>query len=237
MRKYKGQLGSLQLFVESELDLWVDKQREAAYSCMSDEIKATGAAFTSAFGQWNAHPGNQIMTVVDDKTQLVFIDNEGMSNKSFYPGSFRERPFVFAGGNMAKRESTKGAGVEVLEKPSFHEFSSCLERFHLPPRRVNMMYMNLTDRGKSNFEFLAKNGKLCLQFHKRNEKAFPHVVDSYPEYVRQAYNELDPKVLDSIFFEAKVACPEHFNPEYFSFILKRSKQQMEHINDTKKMRI
>lgn len=101
IKTYKNMRGSLQFFVESPFDLLKDQDRDQAFSMLSAEVKSDMQIFYFIFGQWDPHPGNQLVALgKDGKAYLALIDNAAF----IVPGKKRgtEPPFiqeiVFAGG-------------------------------------------------------------------------------------------------------------------------------------------
>ncbi len=76
LKTHKKMRGSLQFFVESPFDLLKDSERDHAFSLLSEQTKSDRQIFYYIFGQWDPHPGNQLVSLdKDGKAYLALIDN------------------------------------------------------------------------------------------------------------------------------------------------------------------
>lgn len=231
--EYDGKLSSLQYFVESPLDLWIDEQREAAYMAMDKDDLGSGAAYTHVFGQWDCHPGNQIMfTNPGGKLIVAFIDNEGQANRKYSPEA-KQRPYIRIAFNPELIKTTSdSAQLYQLAKPENEnltklQLQEALQAFNLSDTRINGLFNNLTGGGERSLEYIIFKGGLWFQYHKNNAKAFPNYVEYYPEYVANAYMSLNLDILHNIFAPAIASCPEHYNDSYFEDIMLRRQQLLD----------
>lgn len=226
MKEYNERIGSLQWFVESRLDLWIDNQRQQGYSLLKEDDLAFGAAFIHVFGQWDIHPGNYLMpNNRENSVMLVFIDLEGIGNRK-YSRSIEERPFVRISFNVAMDDavSSEAPIFLILKKPTFLELKHAWQEFELPDTRLSNIHENIATNGTQDISYMIWRGNLWLQFHRKNLKAFPKHVPTYPEHVIKAYEQLDLKVLKDIFSLGIQNLPHHFNDSFLSDIINRKRQ-------------
>jgi len=223
IKTYRGRTGSLQWFVESNLDLWVEKDRVLGFSGLSNDDLSNGAAFIHVFGQWDVHPGNYMMMQDGDKgkdVQLALIDNEGIANRKF-SRSIKERPYIrIAYGEI---EDAPPQFVTV-QNPKKEELQKAWSSFGMAPRQFDNLYLTLTGNGTRKADYMLWKNGLWVQYHQQNKEAFPNYVDNYPEWLEKAYNDLDLKILKEIFSQGIEALPRYFDESFFQDILLRREQ-------------
>lgn len=226
IKTFRGRTGSLQYFVESDFDLWLEKDRSTVNSRLSKDNFANAAAFIHVLGQWDAHPGNRMATIDDNnEVQITLIDNEGIANRKYSP-SITERPYV----RVAYGTLPQGTPLFItLKNPKKDEIQKAWAPFSLGEKRLNNLYQILSGNGERDANFMLWNNGLWLQYHQRNKDAFPNHVDYYPFWLQTAYEDLTPDVLKSIFALGLEAIPRFFNDAFFQDILSRKKQLLDAI--------
>ena len=229
LKTYKGHTGSLQWFVESELDLWVDSDRALGFSTLDSGDLAYTAAFIQIFGQWDVHPGNYLMPQ-DAKKQsiLALIDNECITNRK-YSRAADERPYIrFAYSEALEKDREAEPKFVKLKTPTREQLAQELHVFNFEKGRLDRLYENLSENGSLDINFMIWKSSLWVQYHQYNKKAFPNFVAHYPEWVLEAYAKLTLKDLkEDIFAMGVEAFPEHFNQDFFTDILIRRDQALQ----------
>jgi len=227
LKTYKGHTGSLQWFVESELDLWLDEQRALGYKNLDTEDLANGSAFLKIFGQWDVHPGNYMMPKgADRRTVLALIDNECVVNRKYSPDDSKERPYVRHSHSQVLEDQGNHAAPPVfikLQIPTQEQLAMELQDFRLPGTKLNNLFKALGN-GRVPISVMIWKYSLWVQYHQYNEKAFPNHVDSSPEWLLEAYSKLTEKDVKEIFSLGIEAFPEHFNEDFLQEILDRCNQ-------------
>lgn len=84
--------GSLQLYVETPIDLLVKDQYDAVLKDVSPEDQANLRVFYFVFGQWDSGPHNLLAYKDATKTYLIAIDNSGIRNHQHV--LYGDLPFV-----------------------------------------------------------------------------------------------------------------------------------------------
>ena len=132
----QGLEGSVQYYVPSPYDLVkMDGASEEALRRALPKEKSDQKLFQFVFGQWDAHPGNQI---VDGSGHLALIDNTAIQNpvKTLYGES------PFRSNFPVKREARVSFDQEPekfpfknavrLQNPTKEEFTNAMERYWEP---------------------------------------------------------------------------------------------------------
>ncbi len=230
LKEYCGRIGSLQWYVESSLDLWKEKDFSRAYQDLNPEDLANGAAFVHVLGQWDTHPGNQIMPYnAAGALQLALIDNEGICNFK-YSRSMMERPFVrIAYQEKASSISTKHHTIQTLKTPTLEALTEAFKIFDFDEPRLKNLHEFLSCRGKQDMDYMIHKNFLWVQYHRYNSAAFPNHVKTYPRSIDTAYFALDMNALKRIFELGCKACPDRFNDKFFKDILARRDQLLKFI--------
>jgi len=230
MKDYNGRSGSLQWFVESDLDLWIDLDRDRAYAGLKRANLAYGAAFIHVLGQWDTHPGNQIMFFDSNgSTVLALIDNECIVNRK-YSRSISERAFTriaYSDELEMQGNFDKAPASLTLKNPSQQAINEALKPFNLPDKQLKGLYEIITDKGVSDLNYIIWKNSLWVQYHQNNKKAFPNFVPDTPAWVTEVYSQLTMDSLRNIFALGVRAFPEHFNQDFFEDILARRDQLLE----------
>lgn len=221
LKTHRGRTGSLQWFVESKFDLWIEKDRTRAFAALSKDDIANGACFTHVFGQWDAHPGNHLIS--QDKmgqTILAMIDNEGIGNRQ-HSTDIKNRPFV----RIAYAEVPEGDPIiKNLSSTPKDELRNLWSTFKIKEKTVQ--FLSTLD-----VDYMIWENGLWIRYHQNNPNAFPNYTDHYPKWLIEAYQQLNEVSIRQIFDDAIKAVPQRFNEWFLSDVLLRSKQMLNYIRD------
>ncbi len=178
-----GRTGSLQYFVESSSDLWIDEQRNKAMSSANPAIVNEAALFIEILGQWDIHPGNWLVT---DGYMVCLIDNEGIVNRKYSLAS-HQRPYV----RISYNEELVGEKQTFasLEGSSIEDFQHIFGK-HLPKSRIKSLCDTFNSQdGSGAMHYMIGNGGVWIQYHAKNPRAFPLVPIDYviPHEIKEGY--------------------------------------------------
>jgi hypothetical protein len=128
LRTIDGKIGSLQLFVETDIDLVASKtKRQEAYKKVPKEDWNLANLLHFIIGQWDRHAGNFL---IDREGHLVVIDNGDMMSEVHW--RLGEYPWTLRG-STKKTDSPIGPfpfdQVQVLNNPSLKEMEDTFSAY------------------------------------------------------------------------------------------------------------
>jgi hypothetical protein len=179
MTEFQGRKGSLQYFVESPFDLWIDDQRALAMSKVPVGHIRHASLFLAILGQWDQHPGNWMVT---KDYKIALIDNEGIVNrKTFKPDSKNySRPYVRVHHNIELEAQEMNFGV-LERSASQDDFANIFGRY-LPQQRVKSLHSVASSQDGGCFNYAIGKGGVWVQYHVNNPRAFPVLPEVHKSY-------------------------------------------------------
>jgi hypothetical protein len=219
MTTLKDQKGSLQLFVETDVDSLVPDLYEAALKNVSADDMANLKLFYFVFGQWDTGPHNTL--ILKDKTQnyLIAIDNSAICNPQYV--RYGELPFVqlYYSDRLQTNDDDKPFPfdqAEIIKKPTTQKIRKIFG--HKLPEDF---YQQIKFYGPT-FRYVIYRNALWKQFHAGDEDFVLSFTDYLPEQTRKSLEGLNLAVLKRIFACAKGEA--FLTPGYLQTILDRRDQ-------------
>ncbi len=118
--------GSLQFDVASSIDLLDSKK---PFNKLDPKDLSNMCLFYFVFGQWDVHPGNQIIALHGGKAFLALIDNEGMNRRVYQ--RYGDYPFIEKGDNKklpslqtTKFPSNQASTIKVYSQQELYKLFS-----------------------------------------------------------------------------------------------------------------
>lgn len=221
----EGDKGSLQLYVETNIDALRANNYESALKEALPEDVSNLKLFYFIFGQWDSGPHNILIFKDKKKTYLIAIDNSGIRNHQYvnygslpfvrirYSDKLRtndwHKPFPFE-----RAKAIQDPTAEKLQTTFGdmfpEEFYRSFKSYKLPYRYV--IYRN----------------SLWRQFHAGDEKFVISFTNFLPPHARKKFEGLDLAVLRKIFSCAKNA--DFLTSDYLKGILERRDQVLRYFN-------
>ncbi len=227
IKSYQGRIGSLQYYIESPLDLWDEHQRGQALAALDPDDLANAVAFIHTFGQWDSHSGNQIAYIGEHgSTVLGLIDNEYIVSRQYSP-DMKHRPYVHTGHVMQGIDVNMPDQEFTLIKPTKQQLDQALSNFKPSPYFTSQLYEIGLDFGNCDLEYMVRANGLWIRYHKDKKEMFPNQASCYPQYLIDAYTDLDMDTLHEIFQPAIEVDSTHFNNAYLGDILSRARQLLD----------
>ncbi len=225
MTEINGMKGSLQLFVETNIDALDPGIYETALKETSLEDKANLKLFYFVFGQWDSGAHNTLIFKDKVKTYLIAIDNSGIRNHQFvkygslpfvrlcYSDSLQtndwHKPFPF---NEAK----------VIQNPTSEKLKKILGN-NFP----ESFYQSFKSYGYP-FRYVIYRNSLWRQFHAGDEKFVVSFTNHLSDQTRKKLKSLNLARLKKIFACAKNA--DFLTPAYLNAILDRRNQVLQYFD-------
>ncbi len=223
LTEINGQKGSLQLFVETSLDLLQPGAYKSVLQQADKDDLAALKLFYFIFGQWDSGAHNLLALKRGEKTYLIAIDNSGICNRQFV--RYGELPFVrvFYDAKLDTDDWDKPFpfdSAKTIENPTSERLKNAFG-----------------DKVSESF-FASKNGKpyerfyryvvyqnsIWRQFHSHSESFVKSYTKECPINVQEAIKKLDLETLKGLFSLAK---DEDFLTEkYLASILERRDQSL-----------
>ncbi|PCI73158.1 hypothetical protein COB28_04885 [Candidatus Dependentiae bacterium] len=193
MRTINNQEGSLQLFVETEIDLLDDGMYEQMFEKFDENDINNLKLFYFVFGQWDSGAYNLLAYEYEKKVYAIAIDNEGFANmqkvrygelpyiRICYDESFKTNdfdiPFPFDSYKILKKSSKDDMNQDFVKKlPDWFRTAPYNHRKYI----------------------LYQDGFWC-QFHAFNDKFIKSYVDICSEKIYQTLQKLDRSTLHSLY--------------------------------------
>ncbi|HUX78550.1 MAG TPA: hypothetical protein VMW10_02210 [Alphaproteobacteria bacterium] len=223
MTTINGMKGSLQLFVETDIDALDPGIYKSALKEAPVNDVANLHLFYFVFGQWDSGPHNILIFKDQEKTYLIAIDNSGIRNhqhvkygslpfvRILYSDKLQtndwDKPFPFEKAKTIENPTTekmRKAFGNTLPESYYQSFKS----YGLPLRYVT--YRN----------------SLWRQYHAGDEEFVMSFPNRLPNQTRKALEGLNLPMLKKIFACAKNA--DFLTPSYLKAILERRDQVLRH---------
>lgn len=225
MTSIKGMKGSLQLFVETEIDALDQGIYDAALKEASANDLANLKLFYFVFGQWDSGVHNILILKDQDKTHLIAIDNSGIRNHQY--ATYGSLPFV----RVLFSEKLE---TNDWDKPFPFELAKTIENPTTEKLREvfgNSLPESFYQSFKSyslSFRYVTYRDCLWRQYHAGHEGFEISFTNHLPEQTRKSLEALNLPVLKKIFVCAKGA--DFLTPSYLQAILERRDQVLRYFD-------
>lgn len=223
LRIIDGVEGSVQFFVESNIDLLKGSNRSTYFKKVPAKDISDMIIFYFVFGQWDLHAGNQMISISDGKAHLALIDNAGMLHKQY----IRYGDFAF----IQKGENAK---VESLNTPKFpfdrvitlkpgsldkliKLFSQFIHRKHI--EKIWQHHKPIT--------YVFWKNAFWMQMYKYNPSVQPLKTKRYYASTLSALKKLDRECLREVWADGMKTDPSYYE-ELIDLILERRDQLIAH---------
>lgn len=227
MTTVKGKEGSLQLFVETEVDPLVSGVYEVALKEISANDIANLKLFYFVFGQWDTGPHNTLILKDKHKTHLIAIDNSVISNSQYV--IYGELPFVqlYYSDQLQTNDLDQPFPFDqakVIKKPTTEKV-----RKVFGDKLPESFYQDFKFYGPS-FRYVVYHNSLWKQFHAGDEEFDISFTNHIPNQTRKSLEDLNLAVLKKIFSCAKGA--DFLTPAYLQAILERRDQVLRYFKES-----
>lgn len=226
MTEIKGMKGSLQLYVETNIDALSPGVYESALKEAALEDIANLQLFYFVFGQWDTGPHNLLIVKDKKKISLVAIDNSGIRNLQHvkygtlpfvrvrYSDSLQtmdwDKPFPFESAKSIEdptAEKLKQTFRDIFPESFYQSFKS----YKFP------------------FRYVIYKNSLWRQYHAGDKEFILSFTNYLPDQTRKKLESLNLGLLKKIFSCAQNA--DFLTPAYFSAILERRDQVLQYLQN------
>lgn len=220
MRTIDGLTGSLQLYIETDLDALDPEVYRSALAQADKDSVANLKIFCFVFGQWDTGAHNLLITHNENSLTLVAIDNSGIANRQYV--RYGENPFV----RMCYDErfdthdwnSTfpfdKACTSSKNDEQALYELFGHI----IPTSRCRKL-------ARRNFKYIIFRNSLWIQFH-AGKQAFSY-TSYYPIETIAKLKNLTYDILKNSIFD-HVTDSSFLTDEYLMAILERRDQLIAH---------
>ncbi|WP_341756777.1 MULTISPECIES: hypothetical protein [unclassified Candidatus Tisiphia] len=223
MRKINGMTGSLQLYIDTEIDPLAPGEYEKALQEVSILDQNNLQTFYFIFGQWDSGPHNLLIFKDPKKTYFIAIDNSGIRNRQHV--KLGELPFVrvLYSDKLNTNDYDKPFPFDKAETIDIPNEENLKQRLK---NQVPYTFYKSFKSYNQPLRFVIYQNSIWRQYH-AFDKSF---IISYP---KQCYNDtikaiknLDLPTLRKIFIAAKGS--DFLNNSYLNAILERRDQILKH---------
>lgn len=228
MKTIKDKKGSLQLFVETDIDPLTPGVYEAALKEVPAEDVANLKLFYFVLGQWDTGPHNTLIVKDKNKTHLIAIDNSVICIPQHV--TYGELPFVKLchSDRLQTNDGDKPFPFDqakVIKKPTTEKVRKIFGDT-LP----DSFYQSIKFYGPT-FRYVIYDNCLWKQFHAGDEEFDISFTDHFPDQTRKALEGLNLPMLKKIFASAENA--DFLTPSYLEAILERRDQVLRYFDEHK----
>lgn len=219
MRKINGKTGSLQEYIESNVNLCDSKiYQKIMQNEKSDEV-ANLKLFYFIFGQWDSGHHNMIVRKEEGETKIYAIDNSGIRNHQHV--RYGSLPFVrlYYNDNFNTNDwdlRFPFESVQVIKKPNR---KNVLAVFHDKISPFNLEQMAKQDHP---IYYIIYRNSLWIQHHTSDPDFILSHTNYYPEKTMAIIKKLTLQDLKKLYADAKGL--DFLTPGYFKAILDRRDQ-------------
>lgn len=216
IRKIHDKIGSLQLFVHTNLDPLVSGSFEYALEHADPDELANLKIFYYVFGQWGNGPRNILINSKNGQVQFIAIDNEAIWHRKYW--RYGDNAFI--------QRRWKDIHVPKIDVETFPYDNYCTIKKPTPavikeklgpvvPSNYVHWFCELDP-----FNYAYYKGSLWVQL-KGNAPCFAYTTH-FPQETIAKLKQIDKSMLDHIFFHAKEA--DFLTQEFLDSILDRRNQ-------------
>lgn len=226
MTKIKGMRGSLQLFVETNIDPLAPGIYETALKEAHAEDIANLYLFYFVFGQWDSGPHNTLIFKDKDKTHLIAIDNSGIRNHQHV--TYGSLPFVRVrySDTLQTNDWDKPFPAEqakTIENPTSEKLRQALGNIF-----PDAFYQSVKSYGLP-FRYVLYRNSLWRQYHAEDKKFVMSFTNHLSDQTRKSLESLNLTLLKKFFACAKGA--DFLTPDYLQAILERRDQVLRYFDE------
>ena len=223
MRTISGKRGSLQLYVETSIDLLAKDAYEKALDEVPQEDQDRLRVFYFVFGQWDSGPHNLLLRREAKKTHLIAIDNAAIGNLQFV--RYGELPFVRMVYSQALQTKDWHKPfpfdqARILKDPSANRLK------HIFGKKLPESFYAKVRIYGNRLKYVVYQNAVWRQFHAFDEGFVKAYVPRISPSIKLALEKLDKKTLEIIFQDAKGM--NFFTKSYLNAILERRDQVLNH---------
>lgn len=223
-----GKKGSLQLFVETNVDSLDPEAYKTALKGVTREDIANLKIFYFVFGQWDSGPHNQLIVQKQGKTYIVAIDNETIKNRQYV--KYGSLPFVRT--HYSEKLATNDAGkpfpftkAKVIREPTAKKLKKVFgDSF---PRSFYRSFNSYS----AELHYVIFQNSLWRRFHGGDKSFVLSHTNCLPAKTKKKLQQLTIPVLKKIFLSAKGA--DFLSPVYLRAILERRDQVLNYFKEKK----
>jgi len=224
LREIRGMKGSLQLFVDTPIDLLVPGEYEKILQEVFEHDLYNLQLFYFVFGQWDSGPHNLLAYPDGSRIYPIAIDNSGIRNHQYV--RYGELPFV-------RILYSDKLNTNDWDKPFPFESAKTIN----DPTPSNMkkifgdklpasFYKNSKFYGQP-LKYIIYQNSLWRQYHAFDKSFVKSYVSECHHSTSDSLKELDLKSLKEIFLSAKGA--DFLTDSYFEGILERRDQVLKEV--------
>lgn len=219
LRKINGRTGSLQQYIEPNVNLYDPKMYQKIMQDASIDEIANLKLFYFVFGQWDSGQHNMIVQQEDGNIKIYAIDNSGLRNHQYV--QYGSLPFV----RLCYSDQLKTndwdlpfpfQSVKIIENPSMENVRMVFD--HKIPENV----LKQLAKKETPIHYVIYRNSLWIQHHASDPTFILSYTDYYPEKTMEALQKLTLEDLKHIYVEAKGS--DFLTAQYFKAILDRRDQ-------------
>jgi hypothetical protein len=226
MANIKGMKGSLQLFVETDIDALDPGIYERALNAADEEDVANLHLFYFVFGQWDTGSHNILILKDKRKTHLIAIDNSGVRNHQRV--KYGNLPFVRVCYSDKLQTNDWGKPFPFEQAKTIENPITESLRKTFGDKLPESFYQSFKSY-KLPFRYVTHQNSLWRQYHAGDEEFVMSFTNHLSDQTRKTLKRLDLPMLRKIFVCAKNA--DFFTPAYLEAILERRDQVLRHFKE------
>ncbi len=229
MTEIKGMKGSLQLFVETNVDALDSRIYKSAIQEADAEDVANLQLFYFIFGQWDSGPHNILVLKDQEKTHLIAIDNSGVRNHQRV--TYGTLPFVRVCYSDKLQANDWGKPFPFEQAKTIENPTTEKLRKTFGDKLPDSFYQSFKSYGLP-FRYVIHQNSLWRQYHAGDEKFMVSHTKHLSDQARKKLEGLNLTKLKKIFAVAKNA--DFLIPSYFEAILDRRDQVLLYFKEQKR---
>jgi hypothetical protein len=224
-------MGSIQLFVESNMDSLLTGVYEKALISAKKEDVENLKIFYFVFGQWDTGPHNLIIVEREGRVFLIPIDNSGICNKQFV--RYGDLPFVslFYDQNINSNDFEKMFPFElakVIEHATYEELMAKLGKTISVP---HVFIDRIKRQAPRFFCYVVFQNSLWRQFHYGDDDFVKSFTKNISQETKKALKNLSFEILKNKIFDHST----EIGDEILYNILERRNQVLDYFKSTEKI--
>lgn len=219
MRTINNQYGSLQLYVDTPIDILKD-HNFTLHNYVSLQHEEEYKLFCFVFGQWDTGTHNMLMYHDGTIYYAIAIDNAGIKNKQYV--RYGELPFVRIWYDEKLQDITPQTGTHTFpfNNPQKLTQLSATDIYNYFQGCIPLSLCKGLARKKT-ITYIIYNHGLWIQHHADDESFEKSFVASCSKETLDKLKQLDLNIIHSFFSHARSDC---FNESFFNAILQRRDQ-------------
>ncbi len=226
MTEIKGMKGSLQFFVETDIDALDSGIYDRALKEVHFEDVANLHLFYFVFGQWDSGPHNILILNDKEKTHLIAIDNSGVRNHQRV--KYGNLPFVRVCYSDTLQTNDWGKPFPFEQAKTIESPTTEKLRKAFGDKLPESFYQSFKSYGLP-FRYVIHQNSLWRQYHAGDDKFMMSFTTHLSDQTKKSLERLDLPLLKKIFACAKNA--DFLTPSYLAAILERRDQILRYFNE------